>query len=88
VYYITPAITLAGNYTYTDGSLNGADPKWNQVDIQAAYLLSKRTELYVQGEYQHVIESGLNIGAMINGLSEASANNNQVAVTAGIRHTF
>ncbi|WP_144156458.1 porin [Paraburkholderia sp. BCC1885] len=87
-YAITPAISLAGAYTYTDGSLNGADPKWNQVNIQAAYLLSKRTELYLQGEYQHVIEDGLNIGAMINGLSNASATNNQVAVTAGIRHTF
>jgi GBP family porin len=87
-YYITPAISVAGAYTYTDGSLNGADPKWNQVNIQLAYLLSKRTELYVQGEYQHVIEDGAAIGAMINGLSAASDSTSQTAVTIGMRHTF
>ena len=87
-YFITPAISVAGAYTYTDGSLDGADPKWNQVNVQLAYLLSKRTELYLQGEYQHVTEDGASIGAMINGLSAASATNSQVAVTAGIRHTF
>jgi len=35
-----------------------------------------------------VTEDGASIGAMINGLSAASATNSQVAVTAGIRHTF
>jgi general bacterial porin, GBP family len=86
-YQITPAISVAGAYTYTQSSIEGVNPKWNQFSLQTAYSLSKRTDVYLQGEYQHVSQDGTGLGATINGLA-ASGNNNQVAVTAGLRHRF
>jgi GBP family porin len=86
-YQITPALSVAGGYTYTQSSIDGTNPKWNQVNLQTSYSLSKRTDVYLQGEYQHVIQDGTRLNADINGLT-ASGNNNQVAVTAGLRTRF
>jgi general bacterial porin, GBP family len=86
-YALTPALSLAASYTYTQASLDARNPKWNQVNLQADYALSKRTDFYLQGVYQHVSADGTGIGATINGLSP-SATDNQVAVTAGLRHRF
>jgi GBP family porin len=86
-YQITPAISVAGAYTYTQSSIEGTNPKWNQFSLQTAYALSKRTDVYLQGEYQHVSQDGSGLNADINSLA-ASGNNNQVAVTAGLRHRF
>ncbi|KVN93688.1 porin [Burkholderia ubonensis] len=87
-YALTPALSLAGSYTYTDGRIVGQSPKWHQFNLQAAYALSKRTDVYLQGEYQKVNSDGLPLRANINGLGTASSNNKQVAVTAGMRHRF
>jgi GBP family porin len=86
-YSLTPALSVAGAYTFTDGRLNGQSPKWNQFNLQTAYALSKRTDVYLQGEYQHINNNSLGLGADINGLAAASIRN-QVAVTAGVRHRF
>ena len=48
VYQLTPAVSLAGMYTYTKGS--GAH--WHQGALQADYQLSKRTDTYVETLYQ------------------------------------
>jgi GBP family porin len=88
IYNLTPKWTVAGSYTYTDGSLNSANPKWNQFNLQTAYSFTKRTEVYLQGAWQHISPDGLGLSAAINGLSAASSNGNQVAVTAGIFHRF
>ncbi|MEC5405153.1 porin [Paraburkholderia sp. MPAMCS5] len=85
-YALTPAVSIAGSYTYTRGSLAGTRPHWNQFNLQTAYALSKRTDVYLQGEYQQVNQNAI-VGADINGLA-ASSNNKQVAVTAGLRHRF
>ncbi|OMG70148.1 porin [Burkholderia ubonensis] len=87
-YALTPALSLAGSYTYTDGRIVGQSPKWHQFNLQAAYALSKRTDVYLQGEYQKVNSDGLPLRANINGLGTASSSNKQVAVTAGLRHRF
>ncbi|WJF90954.1 porin [Paraburkholderia bonniea] len=86
-YAITPAVSVAGSYTYTQASLAGVRPKWNQFNLQTAYSLSKRTDIYLQGEYQRVNE-GSGLVANINGLGAASSSNSQIAVTAGLRHRF
>jgi GBP family porin len=86
-YALTPALSLAASYTYTRASLEARNPNFNQFNLQTAYALSKRTDVYVQGEYQHVSE-GSGVNANINGLGASSSNNNQVAVTAGLRHRF
>ncbi|KVQ01867.1 porin [Burkholderia ubonensis] len=87
-YALTPALSLAGSYTYTDGRIVGQSPKWHQFNLQAAYALSKRTDVYLQGEYQKVNSDGLPLRANINGLGTASSTDKQVAVTAGLRHRF
>ncbi|ABO59050.1 porin [Burkholderia vietnamiensis] len=92
-YTLTPAITLAGAYTFTEGSFSGAsgsgDPKWHQVTVMADYSLSKRTDVYVEGVYQHAYGAAGSAfeGAMINGLGQSSTGN-QVAATIGMRTRF
>jgi general bacterial porin, GBP family len=86
-YALTPALSLAANYTFTDGKLNGSDPKWHTVGLLSDYFLSKRTDVYLEGEYQHVRADGSPFTAFLNGL-RPSATPNQVSVTAGIRHRF
>ncbi|WP_323118465.1 porin [Burkholderia alba] len=87
-YSFTPAWSLAASYTYTDGRLNGASPKWNQVNLQTAYALSKRTDVYLQGEYQKISPDGTGIGASLNGIGAMSSTDKQISVTAGLRHRF
>ena len=87
-YNLTPALCLAGAYTYTDSRIAGEKPKFHQFSLQTAYALSKRTDVYLQGEYQHVTDKdGLPIGATINGVGMSSTGN-QVSATVGVRHRF
>lgn len=92
-YALTPALSLNAAYTFTDGKLTSnagsADPKWHTVSLQADYSLSKRTDVYVEGVYQHASGSldGVSNVAMINTLSP-STTPNQVAATVGLRHRF
>jgi general bacterial porin, GBP family len=87
-YNLTPALSLAANYTYTDSRIDGVKPKFHQVDLQTAYALSKRTDVYLQGEYQHVTGTdGTTLGATINGVG-VSSTSNQVSATVGVRHRF
>ncbi|WP_322068881.1 porin [Paraburkholderia bannensis] len=99
-YHLTPALALVGSYTFTDGTVTGTgngdqSPKWHTVMIGSDYSLSKRTDVYVAGVYQHasgsmgVNSSGQAIAnvAAINTLSP-STTNNQIAATVGLRHRF
>ncbi len=93
-YALTPAISLSGAYTFTDGRYSGAagsgDPKWHQVTLMADYALSKRTDVYAEAAYQHQfgVSADSPLGfAFITGLAPSSTNT-QVAATAGIRHRF
>lgn len=93
-YALTPVLSLSAAYTYTDGRLSGTfgsgDPKWHQVSLLSDYMLSKRTDIYLEGVYQHASgdlgDAGSNVAA-INSLSPSSSAN-QVAVTVGMRHRF
>jgi general bacterial porin, GBP family len=92
-YTVTPSISLAGAYTFTQGAFNGstgsADPKWHQVTLMADYSFSKRTDVYLEGVYQHAYGADGTAfeGAYINGLAQSSTSN-QVAATVGIRTRF
>jgi len=69
--------------------ISGESPKFHQVSLQTAYALSKRTDVYLQGEYQHVSD-GDNVpglGATITGVG-VSSTENQVSATIGLRHRF
>ncbi|WP_244829820.1 porin [Caballeronia sp. TF1N1] len=93
-YALTPALDLDASYAYTDGKIDGAngsgDPKWHTVSLKADYSLSRRTDVYVEGVYQHASgelgNAGANV-AMINTLSP-STTQNQVAAAVGLRHRF
>ncbi len=93
-YSITPAVSIAGAYTFTNGAYgagaNSASPKWNMVTLQTDYSLSKRTDVYLEGVYDNVHGAPQNslLGeAMINTLSPSSTGT-QVAVTVGLRTQF
>ncbi|PFH20915.1 MULTISPECIES: porin [Burkholderia] len=87
-YNFTPAFSVTGAYTYTEGQLAGVRPKWNQIGLTADYALSKRTDVYLQAAYQHVHGAGdSGVTATIDGLSASSANH-QSTVTVGLRHSF
>lgn len=89
-YVLTPALTLGVAYVYTDGHVDdttrGNDPKWSQVDAQVVYAFSKRTDVYLEGMYQHAIGQGY--VAYINNSGGASSTGNQVVATVGMRHRF
>lgn len=90
-YTLTPAVTLGLADTFTDGNLDGpttygSDPKWNQINFQAVYRFSKRTDVYAEAMYQHV--TGHNFVAFINTSGGASSTGNQVVGTVGLRTRF
>lgn len=89
-YRLTSALTVIGSYTFTDGSSSVAgasNPKWNQANLLLEYALSKRTFVYVEGQYQRVSGAGTVFTADINGLAP-SANDKQVAATVGLLTRF
>ena len=98
-YHLTPALAFVGSYTFTDGTVSGNgsnnSPKWHTVVRGTDYSLSKRTDVYLAGVYQHASGSlgyhadgsGIANVAAINTLSPSSTNN-QVAATVGLRHRF
>jgi general bacterial porin, GBP family len=93
-YALTQALTVSGSYTFTSGAYGDgattASPNWNSVMLQTDYSLSKRTDVYLEGVYQHVHggPAGSILGdAMINTLSPSSTDS-QLAVTVGLRHAF
>ncbi|GAB7525777.1 porin [Paraburkholderia sp. 2C] len=86
-YALTPALSIAGSYTYTKASLAATNPHFNQVNLQTDYALSKRTDVYLQAEYVTTNDNAI-VHPVINGIGAASSTNNQVAVTGGIRHRF
>jgi predicted porin len=95
-FQLTPALILGAAYDYTQGSkIDGASAaKYHQGSVGVDYFLSKRTDVYVIGVYQHASGSTLNgsgqvvsATAAINGL-DASTSSNQVAARVGIRHKF
>lgn len=88
-YSPTAATTLGAGYTFTDAKVNysGQKPKYNQVNLLADYKLSKRTDVYLMGVFQHA--SGGAYANIYNGfLASQSSTDTQVAARIGIRHTF
>ncbi|HEY1607962.1 MAG TPA: porin [Paraburkholderia sp.] len=94
-YAITPAWSMSAAYTFTEGTYSdsttgSSSPKWHTAMVQTDYSLSKRTDLYLEGVYQHAY--GAPAGsvlstAMLNTLAPSSTAS-QLAVVAGLRHTF
>ncbi|MGF6735070.1 GBP family porin [Paraburkholderia youngii] len=79
-YQLMPTLSLAGMYNYTKGS----NQHWHQAGLQAAYLLSRRTDAYVETVYQR---ASTDAPAVINSAGPSSGRN-QLLIGAGIRHRF
>lgn len=92
-YNATANITLIGSYAFTMGRYENAtasaSPKWHQVNLQAAYYFSKRTDVYIDAVYQHVIGgTGTPFAnAILCGYAQ-SATPTQIVVGLGMRHRF
>lgn len=88
-FQITPALLAGAAYNYTKGyGVN--DARYGQASLGVDYFLSKRTDIYLVGNYQHASgtdSTGQRARANIAGLS-ASSSANQVSAVAGIRHKF
>lgn len=95
-YQVTPAFLLGAAYDYTRGSdINGASrAQYHQGAVGADYYLSKRTDVYLIGVFQHALGQTLSAAgatvdatASINGITP-SANQNQFTARVAIRHKF
>jgi predicted porin len=94
-YQLTPAALLGIGYAYTKGT-GDASATYNQVSLGGDYSLSKRTDLYVVGAWQHASGDQRNptTGALesatasIGSYGNQSSTDNQVMVSVGIRHKF
>lgn len=85
-YMLTPALMAMAGYTYTQVARGDDDGHYHQVSAGLQYLLSKRTDVYVNGFYQKA-SSGIG-SAWIDGTSGPSSTTSQVAIVAGIREKF
>jgi predicted porin len=85
--YITPNLMVGAGYIYTWADYHAMDnsPKWHQVNLGADYFLSKRTDVFLVGIYQHA--AGDATYAQIYTLSPSSTKS-QVSAVMGIRHKF
>ncbi|WP_233805001.1 porin [Paraburkholderia sp. HP33-1] len=95
-YQLTPAALVGLGYIYTKGH-GDASATYNQVSLGGDYNLSKRTDVYLVGAWQHAsgeqrvpgagggLESAT---ASIGSYGNQASTNNQVMVSLGIRHKF
>lgn len=91
-YQVTPTVLLGAQYNYTHAS-GQARATYNQISLGADYFLSKRTDLYLLGLYQHM--TGDQIGNIPGGATgadygytSARGTSTQEIVSLGIRHKF
>lgn len=88
-YQLTPALLLGVAYDYTKGyGANAA--KYHQAMIGTDYFLSKRTDLYAGGIFQHASGRDSTGGIAVANITSLSPSttSNQTAVIVGIRHKF
>ncbi len=93
----TPALLLGVGYSYTKANGN-TDAKYHQVSLGGDYSLSKRTDLYLVGAYQHASGTQLTVsstGVVSTQTAQASigsygyaGTSSQEMVAVGIRHKF
>lgn len=94
-YQLTPAVSAGAMYTYTKASFDATSgklsPVYHSAGLMVDYALSKRTDVYMQGAYQHV--GGDKTGTVLDvayvpGAAAVSSTTNQFVVRAAIRHKF
>lgn len=84
-YQLTPTVVLSLAESYTGVSQSGGSGHYLQTSAGADYLLSKRTDLYLNAFYQKT--SG-DLHASINAAGGTASGTSQLAVAIGMRHRF
>ncbi|KAE8761764.1 MULTISPECIES: porin [Paraburkholderia] len=95
-YQLTPALLVGAAYDYTRGAeIQGQSrAQYHQGAVGVDYFLSKRTDVYVTGVYQHALGETLNTAGGLTPATASiasitpSANQNQFTARIGIRHKF
>ncbi|WP_408585779.1 porin [Paraburkholderia bannensis] len=95
-YFFTPALWLGSTYTFTMAHLSSTAgsyvPKWHQISLMLDYDLSKRTSLYMQGAWQHVVSAhtgtDFDEAQIVDASAGASSGVNQMVYRVGIMHRF
>jgi predicted porin len=96
-YQLTPALLVGAAYDYTQGSKinDNSRPQYHQGSLGIDYFLSKRTDIYIVGVYQHaegdtLSTTGKTVVPAVASISNipASANQNQLTARVGIRTKF
>ena len=84
---LTEALNLGASYFYTTGKYDviNKTPKWHQVNFQADYFLSKRTDVAITWSYQKA--AGDATFARVFGFG-ASSGKTQSVLILGMRHYF
>lgn len=90
-YALTPALSSAVGYTYSNATQGGNSYHWNQVNGTVDYALSKRTDVYALAVYQQA--SGHGVQAQIGSSASyfntsGKSSKDQIAARVGIRHKF
>ena len=88
-YQATAPLLLGVGYIYTKASGDN-DAKYHQVSLGADYSLSKRTDIYLVGAYQHASgrnADGTSAQASIGSYGIAGKSSQEI-VALGLRHKF
>ncbi|WP_175776270.1 porin [Burkholderia anthina] len=92
-YQVTPPLLLGLGYSYTKASGN-TDAKYHQVSLGGDYSLSKRTDVYLVGAYQHASGTQLNDDGTTSAAQASigsygyAGTKSQEMVALGLRHKF
>ena len=88
-YQFTPAFFVGAQYVYTmenyDASSGGVKPKIHSAGLMADYNLSKRTDVYISGDYLRASDG---VNAVIGYSFTPSSTSTQADVRIGMRHSF
>ncbi|MBP0597708.1 porin [Herbaspirillum sp. LeCh32-8] len=81
IHQLTERTTLAASYQHT----RAESTRWNQLSLQLSYALSKRTTLYLSGDY---LRASSGTKAVIGGVFAPSSSNKQSDLRMAVLHTF
>lgn len=93
-YFFRPDLSFAGSYTLTHArftsTTSGDSPNWHQVAASLTYAFSKRTNIYIQGAWQHTnSRTGTDLdAAQLVGAAAPSSNGNQMLYRLAMTHHF
>lgn len=87
VYSMTPALKLGAAYGFTNGKYDVINkrPQWHQVNLQADYFLSKRTDVALTVIGQLAARDAQHAQIFT---ADSSSTKHQLMATVGMRHVF